>query len=171
MFYAIVAIVFFASFAMMVREGIWSNTIALVNIALSGFLAYGLYMPLTTMVDEALDGSYTYLLDLLIIWALFSVSMIVLRIVSEKLSKTRLRLKYPLDAIGGPVMGLLAAWLMTSFVIATLHTSPLSKDTLGGGLVHQGEQIDGGRSLFTAPDLAWLSFVERSTSPAGYGGS
>ena len=156
---------------MMVREGIWSNTIALVNVALSGLVAYGLYSPLAIWVDEATDGIYTYFLDFLMIWAIFCVSMILLRLASEALSKTRVRLKNPIDPIGGPVMGLLAAWVLTGFAIATMHTAPLAKDALGGGLVHEEVDVDGSLSMFSAPDLAWLSFVERTTPPAGYGGS
>ena len=165
MFYAICGIVFFASLAMMVREGIWSNSITTINIMMSGLVAFGTYAPLTIMVDEATSGSYTYLLDFLLIWAVFVVAMLVFRIVTDKISKVRLRLKHPFDAIGGPIMALLGAWVCTSFVIATLHTAPLAKDALGSKLVHD----DPSRGAMTSPDLAFLHFVARTTKADAFG--
>ena len=167
MFIAIVGFIFFASLAMMVREGLWSNTITLVNVFISGIVAFGFYAPLTIKVDEALGGEFTYLLDFLMLWALFVVTMIVARVLTDRLSTTRLRLKHPIDTICGPLMAALAAWVITSFAVATLHTAPLQKEGLGGKLVH--EQIEG-KSALASPDLAWLRFVERITTPDAYGG-
>ena len=167
MFIAIVGFIFFASLAMMVREGLWSNTITLVNVFISGIVAFGFYAPLTIKVDEALGGEFTYLLDFLLLWALFVVTMIVARVLTDRLSTTRLRLKHPIDTICGPLMAALAAWVITSFAVATLHTAPLQKEGLGGKLVH--EQIEG-KSALASPDLAWLRFVEQITTPDAYGG-
>jgi len=167
MFIAIVGLIFFASLAMMVREGLWSNTITLVNVFVSGIVAFGFYAPLTIKVDEALGGEFTYLLDFLMLWALFVATMIVARVLTDRLSTTRLRLKYPIDTICGPLMAALAAWVITSFAVATLHTAPLQKEGLGGKLVH--EQIEG-KSALASPDLAWLRFVEQITMPDAYGG-
>ena len=167
MFIAIVGFIFFASLAMMVREGLWSNTITLVNVFISGIVAFGFYAPLTVKVDEALGGEFTYLLDFLMLWALFVVTMIVARVLTDRLSTTRLRLKHPIDTICGPLMAALAAWVITSFAVATLHTAPLQKEGLGGKLVH--EQIEG-KSALASPDLAWLRFIERITTPDAYGG-
>ena len=91
MFIAIVGIIFFASLAMMVREGLWSNTITLVNVFISGIVAFGFYAPLTIKVDEASRGQYTYLLDFLMLWALFVITMIVARLLTDRMSTTRLR--------------------------------------------------------------------------------
>jgi uncharacterized membrane protein required for colicin V production len=168
-FFVLFAIVFFASFAMMVREGLWSNTITLFNIVLSGLIAYGFYSPLTIWIDEFFEGKYTYLLDFLCIWAVFCVAMIVLRLVADNLSKTRLRLKNPLDPAGGPLMGLLAGWVMASFVMATLHTAPLAEQVFGGKLVHAKNDVENKNAL-TAPDLFWLRLVEAVSKPDGLGG-
>ena len=167
MFIAIVGFIFFACLAMMVREGLWSNTITMVNVFISGTVAFGFYAPLTIKVDEALAGEYTYLLDFLMLWALYVVTMIIARMLTDRLSTTRLRLKHPIDSICGPLMAALAAWVITSFAVATLHTAPLQKESVGGKLVH--EQIEG-KSALTSPDLAWLRFVERITKSDAYGG-
>lgn len=160
MYIAIYLIVWFASFAMMVREGLWSNAIALVNILVSGLVAFGFYSPLTVYLDEMFDGQYTYVLDFVCIWGLFVVSMVVCRTVTELASRTRMRFKNPIDPIGGPAVGLIAGWAMAAFVMATLHTSPMPKDAYGGSLVYDASEVDNAFFL-TSPDIAWLKFFER----------
>jgi hypothetical protein len=168
MFYAIVGVVFFASLAMMVREGIWSNTITFVNIILCGLVAFGMYSPLTIMIDEALDGEFTYVLDFPVIWGVFTIAMIVSRVITDALSRTRLRLKHPLDPIGGPLVGAFAAFVMCGFAAATLLTAPLAGDAMDGKLNHTAAEVRTG-SVFSSPDLYWLRRVEQFAAPDGFG--
>jgi len=167
-FWAIYFASFFASLAMMVREGLWSNTISLLNILISGLVAFAFYSPLAIYLDEMLDGEYTYLLDFVCIWALFTITMLACKIVTGMASRTRMRFKNPIDLVGGPVMALIAAWAMAAFVMATLHTAPMPKDAFSGRLVHDDSEIYSASSL-TAPDLGWLRFVERVTRPNAFG--
>ena len=46
MYWVFYAIVIFAGLAMTVREGLWSNTITLINITISGLVAFGFYSPI-----------------------------------------------------------------------------------------------------------------------------
>lgn len=167
MFLAIYLIVLFAATAMMVREGLWSNSISLVNILISGLVAFGFYAPLTIKIDEYLDGQYTYVLDFVVIWLLYAVSMVICRSATVAASKTRMRFKHPIDPVGGPLLALVAAWVLASIVMASLHTSPMPKDAFGGGLVKPADVASA--SAFTAPDAAWLRFFERVSQPVALG--
>src|SRR5882757_6895500 len=169
MYLAAYAIVLFAGWAMMVREGLWSNTISLVNIFISGLVAFGFYSPLVVYLDEGLsNGQHTYWLDFAIIWGLFAISMLICRTLTGSLSKTRMRFKHPIDAVGGPLVGFFAAWVLASFTLATLHTSPMPKDAFGGKLNY----TDADSAFFlTTPDAAWLRFVESMSQPIALGGS
>lgn len=166
MFWAIYGAVFFATLAMLVREGLWSNTISLINIIISGLVAFGFYSPITVFLDEKTDGQYTYLLDFLVIWALYVVTMLICQSLTRAASKTRMRFKHPIDPVGGPAVALIAAWVMASFVMATLHASPMPKDAFSGMLVHSD---DDSVSLFAAPDLTWLRFMEQMSAPDALG--
>jgi Colicin V production protein len=166
MYWAIFSIVFFAADAMMVREGLWSNAITLVNILISGLVAFGLYSPLTIYVDEYFEGQFTYVLDFVMIWGLFAVTMVILRAASGTASKTRLRFKNPIDPVGGPLVGSLAAWVLATFVMATLHTSPMGKEQFSGKLVHADVESP---SALSAPDLRWLRFVGDMSAPEALG--
>jgi len=158
-FYIIYGIVVFAGLAMTVREGLWSNTLTLINIIISGLVAFGFYSPIVAYLDEDVtSGQHTYWLDFAIIWALYAVTMLVLRTLMAAASKTRLRFKHPIDPVGGPIMGFIAAWVLAAFTLATLHTSPMPKNQFGGKLVYTDADT---ASFITSPDAAWLQFVER----------
>ncbi len=170
MFWAIYSAVLFASFAMMVREGLWSNTIALLNIIVSGLVAFGFYAPLTIWLDEKTDGAYTYWLDFVCIWVLFTVTILVCKFITKLASGTRMRFKNPIDPVGGPLAGLIAAWVLTTFVTATLHTSPMPSDAFGGKLIHTDSEVASASALM-CPDLGWLRLVERVSSANAFGSS
>lgn len=168
MYWAIYGAVFFATLAMMVREGLWSNTITLINIIISGIVAFGFFSPLAVYFDEMTDGQYTYLMDFLVIWALYVVTMLVCQSITRAASKTRMRFKHPIDPVGGPAVALIAAWVMGSFVMATLHASPMPKDAFGGKLALSDSDVDTASSI-GSPDLAWLRFMEQMSAPDALG--
>ncbi|HEY4234237.1 MAG TPA: CvpA family protein [Lacipirellulaceae bacterium] len=168
MFWALYLATFFAGTAMMVREGLWSNTIALVNILVSGLVAFGFYSPLTLYLDEQLSGQYTYLLDFLCLWLLFVVSMLVCRALTAVASQTRMRFKNPIDPVAGPLVALVAAWVLAAFTMATLHTVPMPQDAFGGQLLHSESEVES-KSALLAPDLGWLRFVQSVSGGESFG--
>jgi len=167
-YYIIFGIVVFAGLAMTVREGLWSNTLTLINIIVSGLVAFSFYSPIVAYLDEeATSGQHTYWLDFAIIWALYFATMVVMRTLTGAASKTRMRFKHPIDPVGGPIMGLLAAWVLAAFTLATLHTSPMPKDAFSGKLVYD----IGSASFITQPDAQWLKFFEAMSQPSMLGSS
>jgi hypothetical protein len=154
LYYVIVAVIFFATFAMCIQQGLWNNTLTTINILLSGVIAFGCYQPAATFLAAIGGEGFTYLLDFLMLWALYVVAFIVLhRVFSGMLSKTRMRFKYPIDMIGGPVMAAVAAWLMAGIVGASLHAAPFEEKAFGGVFVESG------RTVATNPDVMWLNIA------------
>ncbi len=169
MYWAIFGILFFAGIAMTVREGLWSNSLLLVNLLISGLAAFSFYSPLTAWLDEMLGGEYTYVLDFVLVWGLFVVAMVLCRVLTRMASATRLRFKYPIDPIGGPLMGICAAWVLASFTMATMHMAPMPKDAFGGRLVYENVSDVQTTSFLGVPDLGWLRFVQRVSKATGFG--
>src|SRR5256885_4419155 len=119
-------IVIFAGLAMTVREGVWSNTLTLISIIVSGLVAFGFYSPIVAYLDEeATSGQHTYWLDFAIIWALYAITMVILRSLMAAASKTKLRFKNPIDTYGGPLLGFVAAWGLAGVALANIPTSPM----------------------------------------------
>jgi uncharacterized membrane protein required for colicin V production len=162
------AVTLFASFAMMVREGLWSNTLSLANILISGLAAFCFYGPLAAWLDEQMDGQFTYLIDYVMVWALFVLFMIACRLLTRMASATRMRFKHPIDPVGGPLVGFLAAYTMAAFTTATLFMAPMPKSALGNRLELAGKELEtvhtdaysAGQAVTKWPDLGWLRFVE-----------
>ena len=128
----------FAGLAMMVREGLWSNTLTLINIIISGLVAFGFYSPLVDLSRRRSDQRPAHLL------ARFRRHLGVCLRDDGHLPHThrpRLR-KRECDSstrsihVGGPLVGFIAAWVLAAFTLATLHTSPMPKDAFGDWLNH-----------------------------------
>lgn len=166
----ILLIVFVACVAMLGREGLWSNTLTLINVLTSALLAMSLWEPLADYMDREAP-TYTYFFDFLALWAVFCVSMIVCRIVTDKISRVRVRFKAPVDRFGGAFVAAWVGWVMVCFVTMTLHTAPLARNFLGGGFQPTPET----RMFFgLGPDRKWLGFTQKvsrgtlsSPPPAG----
>jgi uncharacterized membrane protein required for colicin V production len=168
-YWIIFGIVLFATVAMTVREGLWSNTLTLVNIIISGLVAFGFYAPLVVYLDESVtDGQHTYWLDFAVLWALFCIAMVICRSLTAAFSKTRMRFKYPIDDFGGPLVGLIAAFVLASFTLASFHAAPMPKDFLGGKLAYTSADS---ASPISQPDATWLKFVASVSSPDALGAS
>jgi hypothetical protein len=177
MFSVIFGIMFFAGVAMTVREGLWSNTLTLINILICGLVAFGFYPPLATWIDEQLSGQYTYVVDFALVWGIFILAMIICRLLTRMASATRMRFRHPIDPVGGPLVGAMAAWVLASFAAATLYMAPMPKDAFGDRLKSASEilsrEITGGYEMgqYYArwPDLVWLGFVEKMSGNAALG--
>ncbi|MEN1679071.1 MAG: CvpA family protein [Planctomycetota bacterium] len=167
LFNIVIGATIFATFAMMVRDGLWSNTILLVQVILAGLLAFGFYQPLTVYIDEKTGGEYTYALDIVILWAIYAVSITLLKVICDALSKTKMKFPEAVDNAVGPLMGLLAGVVLAGIVGASLHVTPLPKDGLGGGMDYTGTSV-AAAPLYRV-DALWLRMVEAASS-AGLGG-
>ncbi len=170
MFWVIYFAVVLGSLAMLVREGLWSNALMLCNVLMSGLVAFGFFAPLALLIDEKTDGQYTYPLDFICLWCLFVLSVVLFRLISDVLSKSRMRFKNPIDPVGGPLVGLVISWVLAAFLMASLHAAPLAKDLLGGKLLHTSSEVSSKSALF-APDLGWLRFVEKASGNNLFGTS
>jgi hypothetical protein len=145
----------FAALAMMVREGLWNNTVTIVIHVISGLLAFAFYGQVARLADETLtDGSYTYWADFLALYAVYIVSFIVLRLVTNFVSRERVRFKMPVEWAGSILTAAVGAYLLAGFVGATMHTAMLSHDFLGKAIL--AEDLEHVELKLTRPDIAWL---------------
>ena len=133
----------------------------LINTVTAALIATAYYETLANYLDGQLE-SYTYAWDFLSLWAVFAVCMIVFRLMTDRLSKVKVRFLKIVDQIGSGVLAVLVGCVFVSFTLFTLHTAPLAKNFMGGGFDNEQKML-----LGTAPDRQWESFV-RSRSKNGY---
>jgi hypothetical protein len=97
-------------------------------------------------------SSYTYLLDFVVLQGLFCLLLLVFRELTDRLSRTRVRFRKPVELAAGPVVAVITAWVMVCFTAASLHTAPVPRDFV--------QPTPEARMFFgLAPDRRWLAWV------------
>jgi hypothetical protein len=137
------------------KEGLWSSLVMLLNVVLAATVATAWYEKLVAVLEPRLP-SYTYLLDFVSMWALFCLLILGLREATDRISRTKVKLRRPVELFGGPLVAALVGWVMTCFTAASLHTAPVPRDSV--------QPTPEARMFFgLAPDRKWLSWVHGST--------
>ena len=141
--------------AMMLSEGLWSNTISLVNTILAAMLATNYFEPVANFCEDKFP-SYTYFWDFLALWGLFAFGYTLIRAVTDKLSRTRVRFKKPVEQFGRIGVAALTGWVMVCFFLFSLHTAPLVRNSFGGAF----QKTPSASNFFLSPDRLWLGFMQ-----------
>jgi uncharacterized membrane protein required for colicin V production len=114
--------ILFAGIAMTVNEGLWSNTISLFCVILAALLAWYWGLVLGKFVIEQMEPDPTkeWAFWFASIWGVFFLSVMILRIMADRLSRVRMKFIPQLELAGGIVMGLGVAIMFTSFAAYSL---------------------------------------------------
>jgi uncharacterized membrane protein required for colicin V production len=152
----LLVIVFLAVTLVLSREGLWSGLVMLLNIIAAATLATGWYERIASFVDEKMP-SYTYLIDFLCLWGLFAAVLLVLRLVTDRASTTKVKFLRQVELVGGPLVAVITAWVLVCFAAASLHTAAVPRSLV--------QPTPESRMFFgLAPDRKWLSWVRFATS-------
>jgi hypothetical protein len=137
------------------REGLWSTAIMFLNVLLAATFATAWFETVVAFLEPRM-ASYTYLLDFIALWGLFALVLLALREVSDRVSRTKIRFRRPVELFGCPVVAAATAWIVVCFTAASLHTAAVPRDFI------QAAPED--RMFFgLAPDLRWLQWVRGSS--------
>lgn len=137
------------------KENLWGAAIMLLNILLAATFATAWYEWLAGLLAPRLS-SYDYLLDFVALWGLFVLSLLLLREIADRVSRTRVRFRRPIEMFGAPVVAALAAWVTVCFTTASLHTAAVPRDII--------QPTPDATMLFgLEPDRRWLEWVRGAT--------
>lgn len=149
------------TFAMWRQEGPWGGIIMFFNILLAAALATAWFGPLARWAEPKFP-SYTYFIDFIVVQGLFCVIVLFLREMTDRLSHNRVRFRKPIELAAGPIVGLLAAWVIMGFVAMTLHMAPLPRDFV--------QASPEARMFFgIGPDRWWLSWMRNASTYGPFG--
>ncbi len=142
-------------------EGPWSGLIMLLNILLSASVATAWYGPLARWAQPNFP-SYTFMLDFVAIQSIFCLSCLFFREVTDRLSRTRVRFRKPVELVIGPLIAVVTAWVMVSFTATTLHTAFVPRNFV--------QASPDTRLLFgLGPDRWWLSWMRGASKQGPFG--
>lgn len=149
-------LVFVAVVLVLTREGLWSGLVMLLNILAAATFATAWYEKLAAFADGQMP-SFTYLVDFLCLWGLFAVVLLLMRLATDRVSRTKVKFLRQVELVGAPLVAVVAGWVMVCFAAASLHTAPVPRSVV------QAEPES--RSMFfgLAPDRKWLAWVRYST--------
>lgn len=155
LFPLLISLILFICIATLFGEGIWSNAILLVNVVTAALLATNFFEPMAQWL-ESQSPSGSYLWDFLSLWGLFALFLAVMRMLTDHVSRVKVRFKMAADYIGGGFFALWIGCVMVCFTMMTLHTAPLCRNFL-----YQGFQPEQRMIMGLAPDRKWLGFVQK----------
>ncbi len=137
------------------REGLWSTSIAFLNVLAAATFATAWYEWVVALLEPRMP-SYDYLLDSLALWGLFALVLLVMREVADRVSRTKVKFRKPVEMFGCPVVAAATAWIVVCFTAASLHTAAIPRDMV--------QATPEARMFFgLAPDRRWLQWVRGST--------
>lgn len=145
--------VFLGVYGSSMRDGLWTNTLRLVNVILSATVASSLGEP-TAKFLEGYAYSWYFFLNFLGVWLIFVLVYAFLRTVTDKLSKVKVRFLGIVNTVGSHASAVIMAYTFTCFVLFTLHQAPLGKTFMGGGFNTENRMFFG-----LAPDRQWESYM------------
>lgn len=143
-FFILMIVIFAATTAFSVRDGIWTNLIRLFNLVFSGLIATTYFETLADTLEGFLP-SFTYFVDFLSIWLIFVVVFAILRELTIRLSVVRVWFPAIIDKWGGVALSVILGFTMLSFSVFALYTAPLQPNYWG---MHNSPTITGGWAVF-----------------------
>jgi hypothetical protein len=134
-------------------QGLWSNAIIIVNMTFAGLIATNFYEPLSDLF-ESFDRSFVYLVDLVSFWLIFAISYGILRLITDKLSKTKIEFAMPVEMAGRTILSIWAGWLFVCLTAFSIQFSPVGAEPMGSL-----SDPDSKSFLFLSPEKQWISFA------------
>ncbi len=122
-------VILFACAAMLYNDGMWSNSIRLINAITAGLLAMNFFEPAADWLEQQAPA-YGYFCDFIALWGLFIIFSLIFRLITDRLSQVKVKFLKMADQIGSGVLALWVGWVMVCFTMVSLHTAPLAKNCL-----------------------------------------
>ncbi|RLS34209.1 MAG: hypothetical protein DWH79_05055 [Planctomycetota bacterium] len=152
----LLVVVFLSVALVLAREGLWSGLVMLLNIVAAATFATAWYGWVAAKVEASMP-SYTYLIDFLTLWGIFAVTLLLMRLATDMVSRTKVKFLRQVELVGAPLVAAIAGWVMVCFAAASLHTAAVPRTLV--------QPTPENRMFFgLAPDRKWLSWVRWSTS-------
>lgn len=137
-------------------QGLWSNAVTLINLLVAMLIATNFWEPTCSLIEGFGAASFTYLLDFIVLWFWFVFAFVFLRLITDLLSRTRVKFEMPVEMAGRSILAIWCAWLVVCFTAFSLQMAPLNNIEPLGAWARPNQAS----FLFVSPDRLWLRFMQ-----------
>ena len=140
-------------------EGAWGAALILLSVVLSGLLAMNFFEPIAIFLEDNISNSnsWRYRWDFIALVGSFAAFVFLIRMVTEHLSPTYIRVQPLVHELVRWGSGFLTGYITMTFLLTALHTAPLPREFMG----FSSEPIRRTGPLSSmAPDFQWLGFTQ-----------
>lgn len=146
------------------REGIFTAVTTCVNVFLAGLITFNFWEPLADVFDAVLAKSILAgYEDILVMLLLFSVSLGLLRVLTNNVSSTQVEFQPLLHQFGGAVVGLITGYLVSGILLCMMQTLPWHESFMNFEPRRSDELA---LRSFLPPDRVWLALMHRAGAAA-----
>jgi hypothetical protein len=161
-----VFVIFFASVIFCAGKGsLWDNLLTWVNCILAGLIATNFFEPAADYLTKNVSKDYSWYWDLLAFWLIFAFVVGILRLITDNVSKVRVRFRKPVEVAGNIIFAILIGWQMVMYTVFSLHMAPLEVKAFDGGFQAKADPEAG--NFYFNPDLVWLGFAHKQSGESG----
>ena len=146
------------------QAGAWGGVTRLFCTFFAGVVAMNLFEPaaewLQRHVSEAAPWRERW--DVIALLGIFSVAVMLLRMITERLAPASLPIAEPLETLIGWLGGVGCGFLMTAILLTALHVAPFPRLVTESGVREvAGFQPEREHLFGLAPDQQWLALVQQ----------
>ena len=163
MFNFLLILIIVAVTVSLIKDGLWSNTITLLNVITSAVVATHYFEPVADLLTGFVP-SFVHFWGVVSLALCFTVSFLMLRALTLKLSRYRVRFTPPVDNFGGIAVAAVAGWVLVCFFAFAMHLAPVGRTAFGGSFDPEAKMFYG-----LAPDRLWLGFAQKLSNGGGWG--
>lgn len=144
----------------LVREGLFTSLLMLINVILAGIVAFNFWEPVANWLDNSFQGgALAGFEDAFALGLLFAVALGILRVITNNLADTVLDFSAKVNQIGGGVLGLATGYLLAGFLMCVLETLPWHENFMDFEPRLAG---DSSFRSYLPPNRVWLAMMRHA---------
>src|SRR5947209_6954801 len=143
------------------RNGLFTSTVMILQVLIAGVVAFNFWEPVATELEPYLAdiNSAVGLEDCIALTAVFCLTLLGLRWITNRINKAMIDFPPIVQQIGGPAAGVVSGYLVAGFLICVMETMPLEANFLG--FQPRKDDEPAVRSYFP-PDRVWLALMRHA---------
>ena len=114
------------------REGLLTSLATLVNVFLSGLIAFNFFEPVADQIYSTINGTFLDgYEDAIALFIMFLAPLGLLRWTTNNLANQEIEMPALVQQIGASAVGVLTGYLLAGFIVCMLQTLPWGENFLG----------------------------------------